>query len=134
MDVLGTELLAVLEVVPHEVLRQRPVRAVRPHRGLPHVPVRVDHAGHHDAAGGVDLLRPLRDVESRTDRFDPITDEEDVGVLVNGVPVVHREHGAATQDQRPGLGHECLRTDVRIAVTPDLRHCGLGLPGLSRVA
>ena len=35
--------LAVLEVVPDEVLGQRPVGAVAAHRGLPHVPVGVDH-------------------------------------------------------------------------------------------
>ena len=43
-DVLGAELLAVLEVVPDEVLGERPVGAVAAHRGLPHVPVGVDHA------------------------------------------------------------------------------------------
>ena len=32
-----------------EVLRQRPVGAVAAQRGLPHVPVRVDHARHDDA-------------------------------------------------------------------------------------
>ena len=50
VHVLGPEHLAVLEVVPDEVLGQRPVRAVAAHRGLPHVPVRVDHARQHDAA------------------------------------------------------------------------------------
>ena len=40
----------MLEVVPDEVLGQRPVGAVAAHRGLPHVPVGVDHAGHDDAA------------------------------------------------------------------------------------
>ena len=43
-DVLRAELLAVLEVVPDEVLGQRPVGAVAAHRRLPHVPVGVDHA------------------------------------------------------------------------------------------
>ena len=51
VHVLGPEGLAVRQVVEDEVLRQRPVGAVAAHRGLPHVPVRVDHAGHHDAAG-----------------------------------------------------------------------------------
>ena len=64
-DVLRAELLAVLEVVPDEVLGERPVRAVAAHRRLPHVPVGVDHAGHHDAAGGVDLLRAVGHVEAR---------------------------------------------------------------------
>ena len=63
-DVLGAELLAVLEVVPDEVLGQRPVGAVAAHRGLPHVPVGVDHAGHHDAAAGVDLLGALGHVQA----------------------------------------------------------------------
>jgi hypothetical protein len=68
VDVLGPEQPAVLEVVPDEVLGQRPVGAVRPHRGLPHVPVRVDHARHHDAAGGVDLRARRR---ARTGRCRP---------------------------------------------------------------
>ena len=55
VDVLGPEEPAGLQVVPDEVLGQRPVGAVAAHRGLPHVPMRVDHAGHDDAAGGVDL-------------------------------------------------------------------------------
>ena len=65
VDVLGPERLAVLEVVPDEVLGQRPVGAVAAHRGLPHVPVGVDHARHHDAAGRVDLPRALGHVEGR---------------------------------------------------------------------
>ena len=60
VDVLGAEVLAVLEVVPDEVLGERPVGAVAAHGGLPHVPVGVDHARHHDAAGRVDLDRARR--------------------------------------------------------------------------
>ena len=55
VDVLRAELLAPVQVVPDEVLGQGPVGPVRPHGGLPHVPVRVDHARHDDAAGRVDL-------------------------------------------------------------------------------
>ena len=58
----------MLEVVPDEVLGERPVGAVAAHRGLPHVPVGVDHPGHHDAAGGVDLLGALGHVEPRARR------------------------------------------------------------------
>ena len=64
VDVLRAEVLAVLQVVPDEVLGQRPVGAVAAHRGLPHVPVGVDHPGHHDATGRVDLHRALGHVEA----------------------------------------------------------------------
>ena len=64
-DVLRPELAPVLQVVPDEVLGQGPVGAVTAHRGLPHVPVGVDHAGHEDAAAGVDLDGALRDVQTR---------------------------------------------------------------------
>ena len=104
VDVLGAERLAVLEVVPDEVLRQRPVRAVRPHRGLPHVPVGVDHPRHHDAAGRVDLPRAVGDVEARADRLDPVADDQDVAGRVDRVAVVHGQHGAAAQDDRVGHG------------------------------
>ena len=105
VDVLGTEGPAVLEVVPDEVLGERPVGAVAAHRGLPHVPVRVDHARHDDAAARVDLLRPLRDLERRSDCGDPVADDEHVRVPQDGVRVVHGQHGAAAQDERPvGLG------------------------------
>ena len=70
VDVLRAERLAVLEVVPDEVLREGPVGAVAAHRGLPHVPVGVDHARHDDAAGGVDLGGALghRQVRARPPR------------------------------------------------------------------
>ena len=56
-----------LEVVEDEVLRERPVGAVAAHRRLPHVAVRVDHARHDDAVGGVDLGRFLGRLEPRPD-------------------------------------------------------------------
>ena len=49
VHVLRAEVPPGLQVVPDEVLGERPVGAVAAHRGLPHVPVGVDHAGHHDA-------------------------------------------------------------------------------------
>ena len=104
-DVLRAELLAVLEVVPDEVLGERPVGAVAAHRGLPHVPVGVDHPGHDDAAGRVDLPGPLGDVEGGADGGDPPVDDQDVGVGQHAAAVVHRQHGAAAQDDGPaGLG------------------------------
>ena len=79
-DVLRAEDLAPLEVEEDEVLGQRPVGAVAAQRGLPHVPVGVDHARHDDAVGGVDLLRALRRLEARADAGDLVVDDEDVRV------------------------------------------------------
>ena len=78
--VLGPEPAAVLEVVPDEVLGERPVRSVTAHSRLPHVPVRVDHAGHDDPAGRVDLEGTFGSGETGTDLRDAIPDDEDVGV------------------------------------------------------
>ena len=105
VDVLGTEALAVFQVVPDEVLRERPVGAVAAHGGLPHVPVGVDHAGQHDAARGVDLDRAVGHRQLRADGLDPLADDEDVGRGEDRVAGVHREHGPAPEDQRP----TCLR-------------------------
>ena len=69
--VLGAEDLAPLQVVVDEVLGERPVGAVAAHRRLPHVPVRVDHAGHDDAASRVDLRGALGHRKARADRGDP---------------------------------------------------------------
>ena len=99
-DVLGAELLAVLEVVPDEVLGERPVGAVAAHRGLPHVPVGVDHPGHDDAAAGVDLLRALGHVQAGADGGDPVVDDQDVGVGQDRAGVVHGQHRAAAQHHR----------------------------------
>ena len=103
VDVLRPEGLAVLEVVPDEVLGQRPVGAVAAHRGLPHVPVGVDHARHHDAAGRVDLQGAVRHGQAGSDRLDPLADDEHVGADRTLRLVVHRQHGAAAEHHRaPG--------------------------------
>ena len=75
--VLRPEPLAGLQVVPDEVLRQRPVGAVAAHRGLPHVTVRVDHARRHDATGRVDLQRPLGHLQLRPDRRDVLPGDQE---------------------------------------------------------
>jgi hypothetical protein len=100
-DVLRPELLAVLEVVPDEVLGQRPVGAVTAHRGLPHVPVGVDQPRQDDAVRGVDLDGALGDGEARADGLDPVADDQHVGVGEHGAAVVHRQHGAAAEDDGP---------------------------------
>ena len=107
VHVLGPEVLARLEVVPDEVLGERPVGAVAAHRGLPHVPVRVDHAGHDDAARGVDLPRALGHLQGRPDLGDPVAGHQHVGVGQHAVRGVDGEHRAAAQDDRPpdGRGH-----------------------------
>ena len=101
VDVLRPEYLAPLQVVPDEVLGQRPVGAVAAHRGLPHVPVRVDHAGHHDAAAGVDLRRALRDRQPGPDRGDLVAGHQDVGSGQDRVRVVHGENGPVAQHDGP---------------------------------
>ncbi|SHJ98043.1 hypothetical protein SAMN05443637_101409 [Pseudonocardia thermophila] len=105
-DVLRAEVLTGLEVVPDEVLRQRPVGAVAAHRRLPHVPVRVDHAGHDDAAARVDLLGAFGHLESRSHLRDAVTHDEHVPLGEHRVRIVHREHQAAAQHHRTsGLAH-----------------------------
>ncbi len=150
-DVLRPELLPVLEVVPDEVLGERPVGAVAAHGGLPHVAVRVDHAGHHDAAPGVDLGGALGDLQPLADRGDAVVQDQDVGVPQDRRGAVHRQDRAAAEHQRAtrfrgGLrhGHRLLldgnvpnRTDVRTAGTaamaatidPPRLRCQERLPG-----
>jgi hypothetical protein len=101
VDVLGAERLAVLEVVPDEVLGEGPVGAVGAHRRLPHVAMGVDHARHDDAVGGVDLDRALGHRQAGADRLDPLADDEHVGVLQDRLAVVHGEDGAVPEDLRP---------------------------------
>jgi hypothetical protein len=82
------EVLTRLQVVPDEVLGERPVGAVAAHRGLPHVPVGVDHARHHDPVPGVDLDGALRHLHVDPDGGDPVVDHEDVGAREHAVGVV----------------------------------------------
>src|SRR4051794_41942396 len=77
-DVLGPELLAVLEVVPDEVLGQRPVGAVPTHGRLPHVAVRVGHAPGHDAPAGADLLGALGHGQTGAETPGPVVHGEHV--------------------------------------------------------
>ena len=112
VHVLRPERPAVLEVVPDEVLGERPVGAVAAHRGLPHVPVGVDHAGHHDAAGGVDLEGALRGGEPGADLGDAVVDDEHVGAGQHPVLVVHREHRAVAEQHRPAGGHLVVSHDL----------------------
>jgi len=101
VHVLGAEEPPGLQVIPDEVLGQRPVRAVAAHRGLPHVPVRVDHAGHDDSVGRVDHDRAVRRVQTGPDGHDAVPGDQDVGAREHVVPVVHREYRAAAQQDRP---------------------------------
>ncbi len=101
VHVLGAEVAARLQVVPDEVLRQRPVGAVAAHRGLPHVAVGVDHARQDDAARGVDLPGPVGDCHARPDLGDAVAGDEDVRAGQHPVSGVDRQHGTAPQDYRP---------------------------------
>src|SRR5262249_6559544 len=102
VDVLGPERLAPLQVVPDEVLGERPVGAVPAHRRLPHVPVGVDHAGHEDAAGRVDLGRALGYLEAgAADGADPVAGDQNVGAMQDVMGVVHRQHGRVAEHDRP---------------------------------
>ncbi len=124
VDVLRPEDLAPLQVVPDEVLGQRPVGAVAAHRRLPHVPVGVDHAGHHDAAGRVDLDGPLGHRQRGADGGDPVPDHEHVVVGEHIVRGVHGEHRAAPEHDRSArhlvgwLRHRRRSLTVRTTVRP----------------
>src|SRR5690606_35276702 len=102
----GPELHAVLQVVPDEVLREGPVRTIGTHGGLPHVAMRVDHARHHDAAGGVDLVGAVRHGEACADLGDLAVDDEDVALRQDRVGIVHRQHDpVAEHDGLTRLGY-----------------------------
>ena len=113
VHVLGPEDLAPGEVVVDEVLGEGPVGAVAAHRRLPHVPVRVDHARHHDAARGVDLRGAGGDLEARSDRGDPLADDQHVGVVEDRVRVVHRQHGRVPEhDRLARLRSRCCHGEI----------------------
>ena len=102
VDVLRPERLAPLQVVPDEVLGERPVGAVAAHRRLPHVPVGVDHARHEDAAGRVDLGRALGHLQAGADRGDPLAGDQHVGAVHDVMRVVHGQHGRVAEHQSAG--------------------------------
>ncbi len=104
VDVLGSELRAPVQVVPDEVLRERPVRTVAAGRGLPHVPVRVDHPGHDDAAAGVDLVGAVGNDETDADGGDPAVDHEHVVAVEHGAGGIHGEDGPAAEHGRTADG------------------------------
>ena len=118
----GRNFSPVLQVVPDEVLGQRPVGAVPAHRRLPHVPVGVDHARHHDAAAGVDLLCALGHLEVRTDRRDAVTDHQHVGVRQDRRRRIHRQHGAAAE--APWGGRRTGTRSGCVIVAPGRRRLG----------
>ena len=130
VDVLRAEDLAPLQVEEDEVLAQRPVGAVAAQRRLPHVPVRVDHPRHDDAVGRVDLERALGRLEAGTDRGDPVAVDQDVRVAQDLVRVVHRQHGAPSQNHRPaGLDHLLPSLSVTSTSFAPPGRLPLALPG-----
>jgi hypothetical protein len=80
------------------------------------VPVRVDHAGHDDAAPGVDLLGALGHRQVVADGGDPLAVDEDVGIGEHRAGVVHRENRAGSENHAHGET-PLSRTIVRMAVT-----------------
>ena len=120
--VLRAEVLAGLQVVPDEVLGERPVGAVAAHGRLPHVPVGVDHAGHDDAVTRVDLPGALGHGEIGADGGDAVARDEHVGIGQHAVLRVEGEHRAAAQHDRglirhrPSPGLPSYRTVVRHTV------------------
>jgi hypothetical protein len=114
LHVLWAEDLAPLEVEPREVLRERPVGPVAAQRGLPHVAVRVDHAGHDDASRRVDLERSVGGLQVRPHAGDALVDDEHVRVVEDLVRIVHRQHLCSAQDERTAVlgrrgtgAHDC---------------------------
>jgi hypothetical protein len=65
------------------------------------VPVRVDEAGRHDHARGVEDLRARR-VQTRADREDGVVLDQDVGGVEVAEAVVHGEDAAAADDEAGG--------------------------------
>ncbi len=112
VHVLRAEPAAVLEVVPDEVLGEGPVGAVPAHRRLPHVPVGVDHAGHDDAAGGVDLEDPVGAGEPVPHLRDAVADDEHVAAGQHAVVVVHRQHRGVPEQHRTAGGHLVVSHDL----------------------
>jgi hypothetical protein len=92
------------------------------------VPVGVDHAGHHDAALGIDLLGALGHLEVGPDGLDPVADDEDVGLVEHGARVVHGQDRAAAEHQGPaGLRRRSVGSSVGRA------HCWASSTSSSRI-
>ena len=114
--VLWAEDLAPLQVVVDEVLGEGPVGAVAAHGCLPHVPVGIDHAGHDDAAGRVDLRGAIGNRKAGANRRDRLSGDEYIGVFKDRVRVVHREHGRVAEHNRLTrlrCGHQETSSSVR---------------------
>jgi hypothetical protein len=80
------------------------------------VPVRVDHARHHDPSGRVDLLRAGRRLQSDADRGDPVPHHQHVGAGQHAASDIHRQHRPVPQHDSPELRHDLLLeifSDVR---------------------
>jgi hypothetical protein len=68
------------------------------------VPVGVDHAGHNDAAGRVDLGRALGNLQAVADGSDALAGDQDVGALQDAMGVVHGQHRGVSEHQGPARG------------------------------
>jgi hypothetical protein len=67
------------------------------------VAVSVDHAGHDDAAVGVDLHRAVRRGQADAHLRDAVTDHQHVPTGQDGVRVVHGENQTVTEQHRPAV-------------------------------
>ena len=67
-------------------------------RRLELVVMRIDEAGHDDAAGGVDLARRRRRCRFGPTAEDLLALDQDVGLGKSPTARIHRHHGAAAND------------------------------------
>src|SRR5262245_61723987 len=81
IDVFRAEDLAPIQVVEVEVVSECPVGAIAAQRGLPHMAVRVDHAGHENTAAGINLDGAVRHSEFLANCSDVLIDDENVATV-----------------------------------------------------
>ena len=100
----GERLQNVLEVIDDATRRaigqEDPVREKAPQRRLELVMVRIDEAGHDDAAAGVDH-RGVARLQLRSDGEDLLALDQHVGLGEVADLRIHRHHGTAANDVAP---------------------------------
>ena len=100
IDVVRRHLGAELALHDVAIVLQRAVRQHVAQEALPHVPVRIDEARHHDRVRSVDDLGIGR-ADVRPHRRDLAALDQHVGLLEVADRAVEREHAAALDQDRP---------------------------------
>src|SRR5579871_5285566 len=81
IDILGAEVLAPVQIVKLEVVRERPICAKPAQRRLPHMAMGIDHTGHQNAAARVDLHRSIWRSKLASDGSNAFVDDENIPML-----------------------------------------------------